>query len=76
LYIPWDRISKITLRKTTSPEKKLGIIDHITKRLSRSLYAHIQLIDYPDQVLVVPWNDQIEKTTPETLNLEREGDPS
>ena len=76
LYIPWNDIDTIQLKKSMSPDKPNSFFQSLGRRLPGRLFAHVTLARFPDQVLILPWSEKLRAALPATLNLVQEDDLS
>ena len=76
LYIPWNHIDRIQLKRSMSPDKPKSFFNSLAERLPGRLFAHIALARFPDQVLILPWSEKLQAALPPTLNPVREDDLS
>jgi hypothetical protein len=70
LFIPWSEIKSIRLQPTTLADSAPGFLKWIGKNLSRGTYARIELSKFPDQILIIPWNDTMK--TPSFVEMHSE----
>jgi len=59
LFIPWSEIRSIRLQPTTLADGAPAFLKWIGKNLSRGTYARVELSKFPDQILIIPWNDKM-----------------
>ena len=69
LNIPWTAIESISITGSAAPPGKSNVLEKLYTKITNSRYAHFSLARYPDQTLIVPWNDKIRAGIPPTVKM-------
>lgn len=70
LLIPWDEMSYLKLEKALTSNKAPDFVKSIAALFTRKKYMRIELHNFPDQNILIHWEDGFSEYVPHSLTIE------
>jgi hypothetical protein len=67
MLIPWSDVAELTDEKALVPEKTPKLLRVIAEKITRKVYKRVVLDTFPDQKIIVHWEDRFNESIPSNL---------
>lgn len=69
IFIPWADITSLLICEYPIAEISPEVVQSVVKLFSEKIFRKIELIFFPDQILIVNWSPEFERFVPESINI-------
>lgn len=70
IFLPWDSISKVQIKKTSQPEESKNKIVKLVDKMSNNVFGQLKLSNLPEYKLVIPWIIDFNKYIPKSIEVQ------